>query len=192
MPVKKLKLKLNSLLSTKLRKHVSLSGVEDKCFRSNLLNLTGLCIIAMLLLAGCDKNAVMETQQQIAGNSWNYTDAKTFTAEITDTVQHYNLYVSVRHGFNFEWRNLWVKIETTFPDGRKFERRVNLVLSDADGVWHGDCLGDNCDMLIPIQDNAFFPQLGKYTFKIQQDMRVNPLGFVKTIGMRVEKYTAPK
>jgi hypothetical protein len=85
-----------------------------------------------------------------------------------------------------------VNIETTFPDGKKYDRRVNLLLSDADGVWHGDILGDNCDILIPIQDNAFFPELGKYSFKISQDMRVNPLGCVKSVGMRIEKYTAPK
>ena len=151
-----------------------------------------LALITVCLLSACSTNAVMEEQQQIRENNWDYADSKTFTAQITDTVQHYNIYVSVRHGFNFEWRNMWVKIETTFPDDKTYERRVNLLLSDADGVWHGDCLGDNCDMLIPIQDNAFFPQTGKYTFTVSQDMRVNPLPNVKTIGMRLEKYTAPK
>ena len=87
---------------------------------------------------------------------------------------------------------MWVKIETTFPDGKKYERRVNLLLSDADGVWHGDILGDNCDIIIPIQANAFFPELGKYSFRISQDMRANPLSYVKTVGMRIEKYTAQK
>lgn len=151
-----------------------------------------LAVVATLLFTGCNSDAVMEDQQQIKDHRWDYADAKTFTATITDTIQHYNIYVSLRHGFNFEWRNMWVKIETTFPDGKTYERRVNLLLAEADGVWHGDCLGDNCDLLIPIQDNAFFPQTGKYTFKISQDMRVNPLQFVKTIGMRLEKYKAPK
>jgi gliding motility-associated lipoprotein GldH len=149
-------------------------------------------LLISILLTSCDKNVVMETHQSIASEKWDYVDAKTFTAEITDTVQHYNIAVSVRHGFNFEWRNVWVNIETTFPDGNKFEKRVNLVLSDADGVWHGDILGDNCDILIPIQENAFFPQVGKYSFKISQDMRVNPLDYVKSVGLRIEKYSAVK
>lgn len=160
--------------------------------RFNMIRIAALAFISICLLTACSSNAVMEEQQQIKENQWDYADSKTFTAQITDTVQHYNIYVSVRHGFNFEWRNMWVKIETTFPDGKTYERRVNLLLSDADGVWHGECLGDNCDMLIPIQDNAFFPQTGKYIFKVSQDMRVNPLPNVKTIGMRLEKYTAPK
>ena len=129
----------------------------------------------------------MERHENMINNEWQYSDAKTFSAEIKDTVQLYNIYVSARHGFNFEWRNLWVNIETTFPDGKQYERRVNLILSNADGVWHGDCLGDNCDILIPIQENAFFPEIGKYTFKISQDMRVNPLNNLKSFGMRIEK-----
>lgn len=142
-------------------------------------------------LTACKQDVVLEQNQQIANYQWDYADAKTFTADIKDTVQHYNIYVSTRHGFNFEWRNLWVDIETTFPDGRQFDRRVNLVLSEPDGTWYGDCLGDNCDMLIPIQNNAFFPQIGKYTFKISQDMRVNPMKYVKSIGVRIEKTKAP-
>lgn len=160
---------------------------------SKLLVYSFVCLlICSLLFSSCDKNVVMEAHQSIVSDKWDYTDVKIFTAEITDTVQHYNIAVSMRHGFNFEWRNVWVNIETTFPDGNKFEKRVNLVLSDADGVWHGDILGDNCDILIPIQDNAFFPQVGKYSFKISQDMRVNPLNYVKSVGLRIEKYAAAK
>ena len=144
-------------------------------------------LICSLLLSSCDENVVMESHQNMESSKWDYADAKTFTAEIKDTVQHYNIAVSLRHGFNFEWRNLWVKIETTFPDGKQYERRVNLVLSGPDGVWHGEVLGDNCDIQVPIQQNAFFPLTGKYTFKITQDMRANPLPYIKNVGMRVEQ-----
>lgn len=143
-------------------------------------------------LSSCDKNRIAEDNQQIANYKWEYADAKTFTAGITDTVQHYNIYVNIRHAFNFDWRNVWVKIETTFPDGKVYERRVNLVLSEPDGHWYGDCLGDNCDMQVPIQMNAFFPEAGTYTFKITQDMRVTPLNLVKSVGMRIEKSATTK
>ncbi len=144
-------------------------------------------LLAALSFTSCDKARVFEENQQVTGYKWKYEDAKTFVAEIKDTNQHYNLYINVRHSFQFDWRNAWVKITTTFPDGKSFDKRVNLVLSEPDGRWLGDCLGDNCDMQVQIQQNAIFPQPGKYTFKIAQDMRVNPLVAVKSVGMRIEK-----
>ncbi len=144
-------------------------------------------LIASLMLSSCDKTRIFEENQQIKDYKWDYNEPRTFVAEIKDTTQHYNLYVNVRHSFQFDWRNAWVKITTTFPDGKSFDKRVNLVLSEPDGHWLGDCLGDNCDMQVLIQQSAIFPKPGKYTFKITQDMRVNPLTAVKSVGMRIEK-----
>ncbi|MFN8300158.1 MAG: gliding motility lipoprotein GldH [Chitinophagales bacterium] len=145
--------------------------------------------MAMLTLgmAACNKNNVLEENAQINDYKWAYADGKTFTTEIKDTTIKYDLYVSLRHSFNFEWRNLWINIKTTFPNGTQFDKRVNLQLSEPDGHWYGDCLGDNCDIEIPIQLNAYFPQPGKYTFTITQDMRVSPLNYIKSVGMRIQK-----
>lgn len=151
------------------------------------MRLFALAIFVMLVVAGCNKNNVLEENAQINDYKWAYTDGKTFTTEIKDTAIKYDLYVSVRHSFNFEWRNLWINIETVFPDSTKFNKRVNLQLSQPDGHWYGDCLGDNCDLEIPIQLNAYFPQPGKYTFTITQDMRVSPLNYIKSVGMRIQK-----
>ncbi|MBK8659303.1 MAG: gliding motility lipoprotein GldH [Bacteroidetes bacterium] len=146
----------------------------------------------VLLLSSCDQRRVMEENQDVQDYQWNYSDTKVFTAEIQDTTTQYNIYVNLRHAFQFEWRNLWVNIETTFPNGKVYERRVNLLLSEPDGHWYGDCLGDNCDIQVSIQQNAFFPLTGKYTFKITQDMRVNPLPYIKSVGMRVERVQPEK
>lgn len=140
-------------------------------------------------LSSCDKTRILEKNEDIKSHSWDYTDLKTFEAEIADTSLTYNIYINMRHAFTFEWRNAWIDIETVFPDGKTFHKRVNLPLSQPDGQWFGDCLGDNCDIQVPIQNNAYFPQPGKYIFKLKQDMRVNPLHHVKSIGMRIEKNT---
>lgn len=134
----------------------------------------------------------MEQNEPVTNYNWSYDDAKTFQATITDTTQQYSIYVNMRHAFQFEWRNVWVKIETTFPNGKVYEKRVNLLLSEPDGHWYGDCLGDNCDIQIPIQERAMFPLPGTYIFKITQDMRVNPLPYVKSVGMRIAKTDAVK
>ncbi len=151
--------------------------------------LTGflMLVTVVLFFSSCDKARVMEDNQAVNGDKWAYDDPKTFTVDIQDTTLHYNIYINVRHSFQFEWRNVWVNVETVLPDGKKFEKRVNLILSEADGRWFAKCTGDNCYLPIPMQMGAHFPQLGKYTFKITQDMRVSPLNNIKAIGMRVEK-----
>lgn len=148
-----------------------------------------LLAVVTVILSSCDKTRILEKNEDIKNHSWAYADVKTFEAQIADTSLTYNIYINMRHSFTFEWRNAWVDIETVFPDGKKFHKRVNLPLSQPDGQWFGDCLGDNCDIRVPIQSNAYFPQPGKYIFKLKQDMRVNPLQNVKSIGMRIEKNT---
>ncbi len=142
------------------------------------------------LNTACDPSRVFDENKYIKADGWDYADAKTFEVQITDTTLHYNVAINVRHSFQFEWRNVYVTIGTFFPDSQKIEKRVNLQLSEPDGEWFGRCMGDNCFISIPIQQNAIFPKKGKYTFTIKQDMRTNPLPNIKFVGLRVEKAIA--
>ena len=144
-------------------------------------------IVFSMLLSSCDPNRLYETNTPIANQNWTYEDIKTYTVAVADTTTRYNIYINVRHSFLFEWRNIYIHVGTTLPDGKKMEKRVSLPLSEADGKWFGSCLGDNCDLPVMIQHDAKFPQVGKYTFTIRQDMRVNPLTNIKSIGLRVER-----
>ncbi len=146
----------------------------------------------LLFLASCDANRVFEKNIDIAKELWDYDDVKKFEVDIQDTSIRYNIGVNVRHSFQFEWRNVYVQIGTTLPDGKKLKKRVNLLLSEPDGKWYGKCFGDNCFLHIPIQSNFIFPIKGKYTFTIKQDMRQNPLKFMKFVGLRIEKSSEVK
>jgi gliding motility-associated lipoprotein GldH len=168
------------------------SGVFKLQKVTNAKQILSLLIFALLAFSSCDKSRLMEENSQINDYNWSYNDVKSFSVEIPDTNHSYNIILNVRHSFNFEWRNMWVNIETVFPDSTKFDKRVNLLLSEPDGHWFGNCLGDNCDIQVPIQKNAYFPQTGKYTFNIRQDMRVDPLPLVKSVGLRIEKFVAEK
>jgi gliding motility-associated lipoprotein GldH len=151
-----------------------------------------LSIVVLLCVTACDPNRLYETNTPVANEKWAYDDVKSFTIDVSDTTTRYNIYINVRHSFQFDWRNMYVQVGTQLPSGKKMEKRVNLPLCENDGKWFGSCLGDNCDIPVMIQENAKFPQKGKYTFTIRQDMRANPLEKIKSIGLRVEKATPPK
>lgn len=157
-------------------------------FQSNSLRFASFLFLVFvgISLVGCNKHRLIDETQLVENQQWNYADAKSFDVEIADTTQTYSIYINLRHSFQFEWRNLWVNITTTFPNGKEYTKRINLLLSEPDGHWYGDCLGDNCDMRIAIQQKALFPLPGKYTFKIAQDMRQNPINYVKSVGLCIE------
>lgn len=156
------------------------------------LPLLFLLFFIAVLLNSCNSDVVFDQNIPVENENWNYEQAKKFKVEITDTALRYNIYVNIRHSFHFEWRNLWVNIDTEFPNGKKISKRVNLLLSEADGKWFGDCSSDNCFIQIPIQENVIFPQKGTYNFVITQDMRENPLRNIRNVGMKVEKATLLK
>jgi gliding motility-associated lipoprotein GldH len=156
--------------------------------KRNIVFSLMLLLPLLLFISSCDSKRVYEAYKPVKGGAWQYNEPVSFSVDIKDTAQRYNLYISVRHSFNFDWRNIWVKIKTQYPDGKTEESSVNLPLSEADGKWFGKCSGDNCDLRVLIQQHAIFPKEGKYTFTITQDMRQNPLPKINEIGFRVEKW----
>ncbi|MBX2904350.1 MAG: gliding motility lipoprotein GldH [Chitinophagales bacterium] len=146
-----------------------------------------LALMLVYVLSSCNSNVIFDKNNPLEHESWSYEQPQTFKVAIEDTAVRYNIYVSIRHSFHFEWRNLWVNIATQFPDGEKLSKRVNLLLSEADGRWFGDCSSDNCFIQIPLQENVIFPAEGTYEFVITQDMRVNPLANIRNVGLKVEK-----
>lgn len=141
----------------------------------------------LFFLSSCNSNRLYEENMAVPNEQWNYDDIKEFSVVVEDTSIRYNILVNLRHSFAFDWRNLYVKIATEFPDGKKTDSRVNLLLSEPDGRWFARCIGDNCFISIPVKENIKFPQKGKYSFAIRQDMRQNPLPKIKYVGFRIEK-----
>jgi gliding motility-associated lipoprotein GldH len=156
------------------------------------ISLIILSLLSLICITACDPNRLYEVNTPVANEKWTYDDLKTFAIDVTDTTTKYNIYINMRHSFQFNWRNVYVQVGTVMPDGNKMDKRVNLPLCETDGKWYGSCLGDNCDIPVEIQHEAKFPMTGKYTFTIRQDMRVNPLEKVKSVGLRVEKSAPPK
>ena len=156
------------------------------------LSLIIIALAVLLSVTACDPSRLYETNTPIASEKWTYDDVKSFSVDVKDTATRYNIYINLRHSIRFDWRNVYVQVGTQLPDGKKMEKRVNLPLCESDGKWYGSCLGDNCDIAVEIQHDAKFPMAGRYTFTIRQDMRVNPLENIKSVGLRVEKTAPPK
>lgn len=148
-------------------------------------------IILAAFLHACDEHRVFEENQDFKSQEWISSDTIEFSTLIEDSGSK-NLYINVRHRFNFNWRNVWLNLAITFPNDSLYITPINIPLSQPDGQWFGDCSGDICALQFPLSaySNYTFPDTGNYTFNISHDMREDPLLNVMSIGMRIENYTS--
>lgn len=146
-------------------------------------------VLPGLALVGCDRKTIYKSHEEIKDAQW-YADVKPrFTVNIEDTTTRYNVYYLLRNAVQYPYYNLYLTRKISGPDNRVLSHDlVELKISDEiTGKPYGKGLGDLFDQKIPFLENHTFPASGQYTFEISQSMRQNPLPFIMSIGICVEK-----
>ncbi len=151
----------------------------------NLSRLMPAVFLAVLLSA-CGPEYIVDESKDIPGGLWTYADSIRFEAEIPDTSRIYNLWLSLDHSPEFEWQNLYVRIHTLFPDGKRLSTPLSLELANQGGEWQGKCGAKRCQFRIPIQEGAYFQIPGRYALTIEQYMRQSPVGGVERLRFQIE------
>jgi gliding motility-associated lipoprotein GldH len=152
-----------------------------------------LAIAVLLTISSCDDpNRVFEENVEIPNEQWAVTEKAVLSAAIEDTLSSHNFLINVRNTERYPYRNLYVFVKTTFPNGKFSKDTVGIVLADETGKWLGDGGGylnssSHPSNTIMYQYNRRFPLKGEYTFEIEQAMRTDTLIGIKNIGLRIEK-----
>ncbi|MGH2642846.1 MAG: gliding motility lipoprotein GldH [Chitinophagaceae bacterium] len=147
----------------------------------------------LLLLAmpyGCrqtDKLNTFDRHVPIPGYTWNYAFHPSFEVNITDTAARYNIYVTIRHTNDYPFSNLWLLISSNYAGEKPKSQRVELPLADREGRWLGSGIDNIFDQRISIQQNARFNNRGIYHFSFEQNMRLDDLPHIMSVGLRIEK-----
>ncbi|SFD33321.1 gliding motility-associated lipoprotein GldH [Chitinophaga sp. CF118] len=145
----------------------------------------------LLATASCQpmKMDTYEKNLEIPGHQWSYSHKPVFevTLQPQDTAYVYNIYVNVRHKDSYPYSNIWLVVNTQFPEGQPIPQRVELPLADMSGKWLGSGLDDIYEHQIPIQQRAILNKPGTYRFTFEQNMRQNPLPDIMNVGLRIEK-----
>lgn len=142
--------------------------------------------LLMVIMASCGPNYIFEETKPVAGEAWSYADSIQFQFNITDTASIYNQSLEVVHTTDYGFQNLYVKVNTIFPDGNRTSQVLSLELASKIGLWYGDCNEEQCSLQIPIQNNIFFPMPGTYTFVLEQYMRKDPLEGIQSFELQIE------
>ena len=142
----------------------------------------------LLLLSSCNSNVVYTNSQAMAEDTWKLMDIPAFKVPITDTLNSNNVIFTIRSGSSFPFRNIYLFVITTSPDGKKITDTLQYNLADQKGKWYGKGFGDVHELNLPFKSNVSFPLKGIYEFKIQHGMRIENLKGVYDFGLRIEKY----
>ncbi len=141
----------------------------------------------LVFFSSCDSKRIYEQNNEIADNTWDAAQKIKFEVSINDTVSGNNVLINIRHAGFYPYSNLFMFINTTFPNGKTTRDTVECLLADDKGKWLGKGLGDLWDARILFKRNVRFSQSGNYTFEFEQAMRVEQLPGVMDVGLRIEK-----
>ncbi len=144
----------------------------------------GLSVLIAGFGVSCGPELVYESRTELP-SQWTYADSVSFDYEIVDTSRAYDLALSFDHSTAFATENLYAQFITRYPDGSRQAEALSLVLADRFGSWLGDCAGESCTLLIPLQDSARFPTPGRYGLTVKQYMRRDSLLGPQALGLRV-------
>lgn len=155
---------------------------------SGLLTLSALFTFALI---SCRPSPQFQEYYSLPSSSWDLRYKPKFELMIDDTAAAYQLFLLIRHTDAYPYSNIWIGMDSQSPgDSTWAHSRIEVPLSAPSGQWLGRGAGELWEQRVPINtpDNpAFFPKKGKYTLRLQHEMRRNPLPEVLTIGLRVEK-----
>lgn len=145
-------------------------------------------LLASLFFISCDSNRYYEQNIEVPGEEWMANESMDFTMEIEDTNSLFNFYVNVRNTNDYPYANLYIFIESTFPDSLIARDTVELQLASLDGKWLGSGYGKYKYHHFILRKAMRFVQQGSYSFKIEQGMRKEQLQGISDIGIRLEYY----
>lgn len=144
-------------------------------------------LISLFLLFSCNNNVEFTSSHAMGSETWQLMDVPVFKVPITDTINSNNVIFTIRSGSAYPFRNIFLFVSTTSPDGKTITDTLQYNLADEHGKWYGRGFGDIHELNLPYKSNVYFPVKGTYEFKIQHGMRIENLKGVYDFGLRIEK-----
>ena len=146
-----------------------------------------LLLTFLLLMTSCRSNVVYTDSKVMPEKTWKLFNIPTFKMAVTDIINGNNVFFTIRTGASYPFRNIYLFVTTTSPNGKNLTDTLQYYLADEKGNWYGKGFGDIHELKLPFKTNVYFPMKGTYQFTIQHGMRIEDLKGVYDFGVSVEK-----
>lgn len=153
----------------------------------HLLRSIVFMLLTLIIVASCNTGKLYDKNKPIENYSWQISDQKKFDVNVQDSLSLYRFFVSVRHTGDYKYNNLYLFLNTIYPNNTIARDTIELVLTDNEGNWVGEGLSNLKFVQRSVKKGIRFQQKGVYSFIIEHGMRDNPLDGVANIGICIEK-----
>ena len=146
--------------------------------------------IAMLLLVlstlwACTDRDVTNQHSNIAPAGWAYTEAQSFTIDITQA-NNYNIDAFIRHNTQYPYSNLWLFVDHIYNNQTISTDTINLTIADKYGHWEGSGWGTTRQIKHMLLHNQSL-DTGTHVINIRHAMREENLTGIINVGVNVTK-----
>jgi gliding motility-associated lipoprotein GldH len=140
-----------------------------------------------IFLCSCDNKRIYEKNIAVTDAVWNIDEKPSFEVDVKDTISKQSFYINLRNSGAYPYSNIFLFIETLFPDSSISKDTVECFLADASGKWLGKGSSNIWDNQILFKKGVVFPKSGVYKFTFQHGMRTDELKEILDVGLRIEK-----
>ncbi len=142
--------------------------------------------LLLLFLAGCGHHTLFTGMVDLQ-DAWAKEDAARFEVTVPDTTTRYDFYIDVRHTGKYRYSNLYLFMQTRFPEGTYTRDTLEITLATPEGKWLGKGWGEIKEDHVLVRAGFRFPVKGKYVFLLWQGMRTDTLKALRSVGIDIEK-----
>jgi gliding motility-associated lipoprotein GldH len=157
--------------------------------RRGIDKISTFSILAFCLLVSvsCNKNVIFTDSVTMPEKIWNLDNIPEFIFPVSDTITSADVYFSIRTGSKYPYRNIYLFVTASSPDGKIISDTLEYELADEKGNWYGKGPGDIHELNLPYKKNIYFAAKGTFVFKIQHGMRIGELEGIYDFGIRIVK-----
>jgi gliding motility-associated lipoprotein GldH len=145
----------------------------------------------LLFISACTTIDLFEKNVSIPGHRWSSSFRPEFSFVIKDTSIPYQLYFVFRHNEKYRYRNIYIRLHSRYPGSDSTGNiQFDLPLATDEKGWLGSGMDDIYEHRIPLtppEQQLYFRRPGTYSFTLEQIMREDPLEYVWSAGLRIEK-----
>lgn len=148
-------------------------------------------LLAVVLLASCGKNVVLDELHSVKDRRWHMDSVVTVVWEPEQSEDPVFMSMYIRHSTEYPYNNLFLFRSIESTQGVEYTDTVNVALADPLGVWNGSGMSNLKTLEIPIGQGAVrFRDDERYTLKITQGMRDTVLYGIQDVGVQFEQVKA--